>query len=92
MCVCVYSTYFSGSQSFALMIVPKRENILLSHYISSLCSLLQVAFIFTVTSSSVLMKVSLLAMSRISYEDAYFSLCFYFLFPSFCLCPDLTWP
>lgn len=73
------------------MTVPKREDILLSNFISSLCSLLQVAIIFTVTSYSALMKVSLLAMGvcRISYEDVYFSLCFYFLFPNFCLCPDL---
>lgn len=46
-------TYFGGSWSFALMTVPEREKkILLSHYIPSLCSLLQVAFIFSVTSYS----------------------------------------
>lgn len=74
------------------MSVPKREKkILQIHYISSLCSLLQVAFIFTVTSYSAVIKVSLLAMGvcRISCEDGYFSLSFYFLFSSFCLCPDL---
>lgn len=50
---CVYFRYFGGSWNFALMIVPKREKkILLSHYIPSFCSLLQVAFIFSVPSYS----------------------------------------
>lgn len=49
----MYFRYFGGSWSFALMIVPKREKkILLSHYIPSFCSLLQVAFIFSVPSYS----------------------------------------
>lgn len=51
--ISVYFTCFGGSWSFALMTVPKKEKkILLSHYIPILCSLLRVAFIFSVTSYS----------------------------------------
>lgn len=49
--ICAYFAYFEGSWSFVLITVPKREKkILLCHYISSFCSLLQVAFVFSVTS------------------------------------------
>lgn len=76
-------TYFGGSWSFALMTVPKMEKkILLSHYIPSLCSLLQVAFIFLVTSYYPPWHTGLLYVGvfRVSCEEGYFSFCFYLLF------------